>query len=459
MLLKNCLYRRLSLTTFFVIYLVVFARAQDGSSAVLAGFHSSCREKLLNMLPDSSVAVFFSAAPKNMSADVDYPYHQDADFYYLTGYREPSAVLILLKLDYTSAVLFVPPRDTASEIWTGRRMGVEGAKKILGMDTVFSLEKIESYNIDNQYIKHVYIKPLNEYNSGSRVAGDLSKSVMRKFQASGIKPDESLLPSLIPVLRAVKSEEETAWMKRAAAITCDAQKELMRTLDTSMYEYQAQAVVEYVFKSEGAEEPAFPSILGSGENSCILHYESNRKKMQGGELLVADIGAGYRGYAADVTRTMPVNGKFSAEQAAVYNIVLHAQEAGINACRPGVPFGFPGKVAMDSLAAGLKRLGIIRENDELRKYIPHGISHYVGLDVHDAGPADTLRPGNVITVEPGIYIPAGSPCDRKWWNTGVRIEDDILITGAGFEVLSAAAPKDIPSVEALMRKPSRIRGR
>jgi Xaa-Pro aminopeptidase len=221
-----------------------------------------------------------------------------------------------------------------------------------------------------------------------------------------------------------------------------------------MTEYQAQAILEYFFKHFGAEYPGFPSILGAGENSCILHYVTNRRTLADGDLLVADVGAEYHGYTADVTRTLPVNGKFSPEQKIIYDIVLEAQTAGIKAARAGNKFTEPHNKATEIIQKRLMEQGIIKSPMEHRLYFMHGTSHYLGLDVHDAGLYGSLAPGNVITVEPGVYIPEGSPCDPKWWNIGVRIEDDILITKGEPVNLSGAAPRTTEQIEALMKEES-----
>lgn len=217
-----------------------------------------------------------------------------------------------------------------------------------------------------------------------------------------------------------------------------------------MKEYQSQAIVEYVFKTNGAEYPGFPTIMGAGENTCVLHYTSNRKPLEKNDLLVSDIGAEYHGYTADVTRTLPVNGMFSEEQKIIYNIVLDAQKAGIAQCKKGNKFWDPHDAATKIIAAKLVELGIIDKTYQVKEYFMHGTSHYLGLDVHDAGLFGSLQPGNIITVEPGIYIPAGSSCDKKWWNIGVRIEDDILITEGEPINLSEKAPREIAEIEQLM---------
>jgi len=228
----------------------------------------------------------------------------------------------------------------------------------------------------------------------------------------------------------------------------------MKALVPGMKEYQAQGVVEYMFKKEGSEYVGYPSIVGGGENSCILHYETNRKKLDPGNLLVIDAGAEYHGYTADVTRTLPVDGTFSYEEKAIYNIVLEAQEAGIKASREGAEFRAPHNAAAAIIQKGLQDLGIIKNPEDYLKYFFHGTSHYLGLDVHDAGNYGKLAPNTIITVEPGIYIAAGSDCDPKWWNIGVRIEDDVLITASDPEILSGSLPKTIPEIEALMKQES-----
>ncbi len=265
--------------------------------------------------------------------------------------------------------------------------------------------------------------------------------------------DATVLESVLTDLREVKTKEEMRFLQRAIDITAAAHREAFRSIEPGLHEYEVEAVIEYVFHREGAEYTGFPSIVGSGENSIILHYESNRRQMEDGDLVVMDIGAEYRGYSADVTRTAPVNGRFSESQRLIYEAVLEAQEAAIAAARSGAGFRSLGAAASAVLADRLVELGIISDPAEVRRFFPHGVSHYLGLDVHDTGAYGTLRPGSVITVEPGIYIPPTEGVDERWWNIGVRIEDDILVTEDGPVVLSAAAPKSVEAIEALMTEP------
>lgn len=265
--------------------------------------------------------------------------------------------------------------------------------------------------------------------------------------------DATLLESVLTDLREVKTEEELRFLQEAIDITAAAHRAAFRSIEPGFREYEIEAVIEYVFQREGAEYPGFPSIVGSGENSVILHYESNRRRMEDGDVVVMDLGAEYRGYSADVTRTVPVSGRFSEPQRLIYESVLAAQEAAIAVARPGAGFRDLTAAASAVLAARLMDLGIISDPSGLTRFFPHGLSHYLGLDVHDVGTYGPLRPGNVITIEPGIYISPADDVDPRWWNIGVRIEDDVLITEDGAEVLSGAAPKTVEEIEALMAEP------
>jgi Xaa-Pro aminopeptidase len=261
--------------------------------------------------------------------------------------------------------------------------------------------------------------------------------------------DGTTLRGLVNRLRMIKTDEELALLRRAIDITSMAHREAMSAMRPGMHEYEVQAVIEYVFMREGAERPGFNSIVGSGENSVILHYSTNRRQMEDGDVVVVDIGAEYRGYVADVTRTYPVNGRFSDEQRAIYELVLQAQQAGIEAAQVGAPFGAPGQAATVVIAEGLQRLGLIDRPEQVRRFFMHGTSHYLGLAVHDVGDFGPLQAGQAITVEPGIYIRPAEDIDPRWWNIGVRIEDDILIRPEGPELLSTS-PWSVSEIEALM---------
>ncbi|MCA0268548.1 MAG: aminopeptidase P N-terminal domain-containing protein [Bacteroidetes bacterium] len=264
--------------------------------------------------------------------------------------------------------------------------------------------------------------------------------------------DVAVVPQALARLRAIKTAEELALMRRAVNASVAGHVEMMRSTEPGMTENDVQAIGEYVFRRHGAEAVGYGSIVGAGENSTILHYVDNRRTLQNGDLVLVDMGAEYHGYTADVTRTFPANGRFTAEQKAIYDLVLAAQQAGIEACRPGQPFTAPGQAATRVIAEGLRRLGLIRTDEDVRNFFMHGTSHYLGLFVHDVGDYGALAPGMVLTVEPGIYIKPSPNVDPKWWNIGVRIEDDILVTSAAPENLSDAAPRTTEAIEALMRQ-------
>lgn len=276
----------------------------------------------------------------------------------------------------------------------------------------------------------------------------------RRAEILGGRPDGTRLRVVLDRLRVEKTEEELRVLRRAIDITVAAHREVMRQVEPGWAEYEVEALLEYVFKREGAQYPAFQSIVGSGENSVILHYETNRRTMEGGDVVVIDVGAEVHGYAADVTRTLPVSGRFTEEQRAVYDVVLAAQRAAIDVALVGSSFGATHYEASRVLAEGLARLGLLNDAGDrqaLNRFFMHGTSHYLGLDVHDVGDGGPLTAGTVITVEPGLYIPAAPDIDERWWNIGVRIEDDVLITDDGPVVLSGDAPRTAAEVERAMR--------
>jgi len=418
-------------------------------------FHSGRRDALRKLMDDSSVAVFFSSTEKTRSNDVEYEFHQDPNLFYLTGLKEPDAVLFVFKNEVQfdnfsgNEILFLQDRDPKSERWTGKLLGTDGAKNVLGIQNAFSSASFSEYKIAFSSFKKVYF-----IEQKKEEVTALSKQFAVKLFLAKPNTDTYSLKEMMAKLREIKTKEELDLMRKAINITCDGIKEAMKAIEPGMHEYDAEAIVEYIFKSKGAEDAGYPSIVGGGENSCILHYETNRKKLVAKDMLVCDVGAEYHGYSADVTRTYPVSGKFSEEQKAIYTIVLDAQTAGIAHCKPGEDFRAPHKAAMEVVQKRLMELGVIKMPNEVMKYFFHGTSHYLGLDVHDEGTHGRLLPNSVITVEPGIYIPFGSDCDEKWWGIGIRIEDDVLITETEPEVLSACVPKTTDEIEALMKQES-----
>lgn len=426
-------------------------------------FHKGRRDALRALMPDSSVAVFFSAPVHTRANDVTFDFHQDPNLYYLTGLREPNAVLLVFKekrkIDslFTDEILFVQKRSPREEVWTGRRLGPTGAKEQLKLNAVLEGKDFASLDIDYSKFSNVWYFPLpDDVRDNRDDNADLFSLVehFRKRTDKNKNNDNTRLGESMALLRQIKTPEEMVLLRRAIEISNEAHMELMRAMDSTWTEYQVQAAIQYEFMKHGAEACGYPSICGAGENSCILHYVTNRKPMDHNDLIVVDCGAEYHGYTADITRTLPANGRYSPEQKAIYDIVLAAQLAGITKCKKGNEFRDPHNAAVAVIKKRLKALGIIEKEEDYSMYFFHGTSHYLGLDVHDAGLYGPLQPGNVITVEPGIYIPAGSPCDPKWWNIGVRIEDDVLITDGEPEVLSGAVPKTTDAIEKMMAEES-----
>jgi Xaa-Pro aminopeptidase len=265
--------------------------------------------------------------------------------------------------------------------------------------------------------------------------------------------DAETLKKIMADLREVKTPQEIDLLRKAVYISCMGQVEVMKSMHPNMSEAEIQGIQEFVFKKYGSEYEGYPSIVGAGHNGCVLHYIDNSKLNVGNELVLMDLGAEYHGYTADVTRTIPANGKFTPEQKAIYDLVLEAQEESFKICKPGLPIRATTQRSREVIAAGLVKLGIIDDPKDVGTYFPHGVSHHIGLDVHDPGNYENFEKDMVLTVEPGIYIPIDSPCDPKWWGIAVRIEDDILITQDGYELLSDVAPRTTEGIEAMMAQP------
>lgn len=460
-----------------LLLLPVFGLAQDipikikgelyDSDRLTPEFHQGRRDALRALMPEGSVAIFFANPVRNRNNDVDYEYAQNPDFYYLTGLLEPNAVVLIFKEETkingikTKEVIFVQDRNPKRETWEGKRLGIEGVRTKLGFNVVLLNSEFQNTAFDFSSFKTI-LPPFNfrdvRNEDGDGDLYDLWKSFETRTEKLGDLKNAKQQEELMSKLRMYKQPEELTLLRKAISITCEAENQLMRAAKPNMTEYQSEAIVEFFFKHRGAEFEGYPSILGSGENSCVLHYNTNRKRFENGDLLLSDVGAEYHGYTADVTRTFPVNGKFSPEQRIIYELVLEAQTQGINACLSGNGFWDPHQAAAKVIGKGLKKLGIIKDETEYRRYFIHGTSHYLGLDVHDLGLYGPLEPGQVITVEPGIYIPEGSDCDPKWWNIGIRIEDDILITNGQPENLSAGSPRTIAEIEAIMQLDSPLKG-
>ncbi len=427
-------------------------------------FHASRRKLLLDSMQPNSIALFRASEEKNRSNDNNYEYHQDPKFYYLTGCLEPSSALLLSKDGvslpdgrFVHEILFLQNRNPKQETWTGRRLGQQGARSVLKFDTAMSIDSLPAMlRAVLPKAQFFYYDPhfgtphepvLNDTvlltDVGDR---DLIKETYRNLEIT------TSLTHVLAELREVKTPEELRLMRKAIAISNEAHNAVIHDARPGWFEYQIQAEAEDIFTKSGAEYTAYPCIVGSGPNSTILHYETNRRKTESGDFIEMDMGAEYHGYCADITRSFPISGEFTPEQRAIYSLVLAAQDSGIKACIAGAPFQSAHFAALSVIKNGLLKLGILQDSNQFKRYFMHGTSHYLGLDVHDAGTGGPLAPGNVLTVEPGIYIAAGSPCDPKWWNTGCRIEDDILVTDHGPEILSIHSPRKVDDVEKMMQR-------
>lgn len=435
----------------------------------MVDFYAQRRQRVMDLI-GGGTAVFASAPPAVMHHDVEYPFRQDSNFYYLTGFNEPEAVAVLAPHhDEHRFVLFVRPKDLEKEIWSGYRVGLDQAKERYGADAVYPMAELDEHL--PQYLAgadRLYYHFGHDQGFNATILRHWQR-LIATYPKRGTGPvaieDAGLL---MQTLRRVKDSDELDRLRRAMAIAAKAHNHAREVTAPGRYEYEIQAEMEHIFRLEGAMGTAYPSIVASGENACILHYIENNRQMQAGDLLLIDAGCAYDYYNADITRTFPVGGQFTAEQRILYELVLEAQIQAIAAVKPGAPFNAFHDAATRTLTEGMVDLGLlVGEVDTLieekkhKAFFMHGTGHFLGLDVHDAGilrNADkTWKPfevGNVVTVEPGIYIspyyePAeGQPqIDDRWRGLGIRIEDDVLVTATGHEVLTAAVPKALGDLE------------
>lgn len=418
------------------------------------------------MIGSDSIAILPTASVYIRNRDVEFPFRPDSDFFYLTGYPEPEAVAVLIP-DRTDGefILFCRDKDIEMETWHGRRVGLEGALKIYGADDAFPIEDMDDILpglIEGH--ERVFYNMGNDQSFDQRVLGWVNQ-IRDKARTGVVAPDEFIsLNHFLHDMRLYKSRHEIKLMKKAAKISAAAHKRVISYCKPGMHEYQLEAELVHEFMLNGSRAAAYPSIVGSGENGCILHYTENQDEVADGDLLLIDAGAEYHGYASDITRTFPANGKFSKAQRQAYDLVLKAQLAAIEQVQPGNHWNDPHDAAVRVLTEGMVELGILKGDvDELikdhvyTKYYMHRTGHWIGMDVHDVGDYKVdnewrmLEPGMVLTIEPGLYMPAEAKgLAKKWWNIGIRIEDDVLVTKDGYEVLTKDVPKTADEIEALM---------
>jgi len=447
-------------------------------------FHQAKREELRKIMPPNSVAVLFANPIRSRSNDGLYKYHPDPNFYYLTGHREPHAVLLIFKdkqmvnkIEFNE-IIFVRQHDALKELYDGERLGKEGAREKLKFKVTYEGPEFENFNLDfSKFDKVLFYDFFNDVRDTNE-PGDLYKLIEQFKQKVGykdkklnvaIEPEKNnidvvTLDALMKKLRGIKSPEEIELLRKAVNISTVGQLEVMKFIKPGMSEMQIHGLHEFIHKSYTAEDQGYQSIVGAGHNGCVLHYrESQKPAVEDGELILMDVGAQYHGYTADITRTIPVNGKFSKEQKLIYDLVYKAQTAAWGICKEGTTFDALKKVTEDVINDGLVELKLYKSTkpeDTIdpvtgrNRYNPHGCCHHIGLDVHDKGEYDILKEGMVITIEPGIYIRNGSPADQKWWNIPVRIEDDFLVKKDGCELLSTMAPRKSAEIETVMNESS-----
>jgi Xaa-Pro aminopeptidase len=425
------------------------------------------RIRLMEQMDEGSIAIIPSATEIIRNNDVHFGFRQNSDFQYLTGFDEPDSLAVLMPgREQAEYVLFVRDKDKEREIWDGYRAGPDGAVEQYGADDAFPIDDIDDIlpglmegrtrvyahmGVDSGF-DHQLMTWLNQIRS--------------KVRQGAVPPDDfSDIAHILHDMRLKKSKQEVAIMADASRISAAAHTRAMKSCKPGMFEYQLQAEIEHECMMSGSPRPAYSAIVGGGKNACVLHYVENNQKLQDGDLVLIDAGAELEYYAADITRTFPVNGKFTDEQRAIYELVLKSQYAAIEAVKPGAHWNEPHEVVVEILTEGLVELGLLKgdvkqliEDEAYKEYFMHKTGHWLGMDVHDVGDYKVggewrvLEPGMVLTIEPGIYVsPDNEDVDAKWRGIGVRIEDDIVVTKDGRDVLTKDVVKEIADIEALMQ--------
>ena len=424
------------------------------------------RQALLAKMAPASAAVIFAAPEVTRSNDSEYPYRQNSDFWYFTGFNEPEALLLLVKSDETHnhSVLFNRVRDKQAEIWFGRRLGQEAAPEALGVDRALAWDTLsEQLHLLLNGLDVIY-HAQGEYDFADRIVFSALDRLRHGFRQNLQAP--ATLTDWRPwvhEMRLFKGPEELDILRRAGKISALAHTRAMQACRPGLFEYQLAGEIHHEFTRHGARHPSYNTIVGGGENACILHYTENESELRAGDLVLIDAGCEFHGYAGDITRTFPVNGKFTAAQRAIYDIVLASLNKALSLFRPGTSIREVNQEVVRIMVSGLVELGVMQGDVELliaenahRQFFMHGLSHWLGLDVHDVGHYGTpdrgrpLEPGMVLTVEPGLYIAPDADVPAEYRGIGIRIEDDIVITEQGNENLTDSVVKDADAIEALM---------
>jgi Xaa-Pro aminopeptidase len=421
-------------------------------------------EEFMRRMDQKSVAIIPAAREATRSNDTQYRFRQDSDFYYLTGFEEPEAIAVIAPGREQKYTLFVRPRDPEQEIWVGRRAGVEGAKTDFGADESFSIAEFPEKLLDIlDGAENLYYRLGAYLDLDDRIIRKIAE--MRALNRKPIHPPRTVIDpaTIIHEMRVLKSPEEIELMQKAADIAAEAHVAAMKAARPGMKEYEVEALIEQVFRRHGSG-PSYTSIVGAGANATILHYINNDGDLRDGELLLVDAGAEYKGYASDITRTYPINGRYTEGQREIYDLVLETQMSCVEMVRPGTTHDELKQHSVEMLTEGMVRLGLLKgkpadliKEEKYKQFYMHGLGHLLGIDVHDVGiyyydkQSRALEPGVVMTVEPGIYVaPDTKDVPEKYLGIGVRIEDDVLCTSNGPRVLTTKVPKNADEIESLM---------
>lgn len=425
------------------------------------------RQELMNLMGKGSMAILPSAPERIRNRDVYHPYRADSNFYYLTGFAEPESLAVLVPhREQGQFLLFCRERDPEKETWHGRRAGLEGACEQYGADDAFPITDIDDIVPGLlEKCRRLYY-PIGCYPEFDGKVLEWLNQLREKVRIGVQIPAEMVaLDHILHEMRLFKSEAELQIMRQAAAVTIRAHKRAMEFCRPGLFEYELEAEIAHEFLCHGSRSAAYPTIVGGGENGCILHYTENNAVLKTGDLVLIDAGAEFDYYASDITRTFPVNGRFSEPQRILYELVLKAQIAAIAKVQPGHHWNEPHETAVRVITQGLVDLGLLSgdvdtliKEENYKRFYMHRSGHWLGMDVHDVGDYKIdeewreLEPGMVVTIEPGLYVSSSEDIPKKWWNIGIRIEDNVAVTAKGQEVLTAAMPKTVADIERLMAK-------
>jgi Xaa-Pro aminopeptidase len=425
------------------------------------------RKQLMQRIGKGNIALLGSSPTKIRNRDVHYPFRQDSDFYYLTGFSEPDAMAVFIPgREQGEYILFCREFDETKALWEGAHAGLDGATSHYQADDAFPIDDLDEILPGMLENKHKVFYPMGRDSDLDHRLLDWINHIKGQSRSGIVAPGELVsLEHILHEMRLFKSQEEIKLMRRAAEVSAQGHIRAMQSCKAGLYEYQIEADLVHHFMQQGLRSVAYPSIVAGGKNACVLHYTENSDKLKNGDLLLIDAGAECDHYAADITRTFPISGRFTEAQKQLYQLVLDAQSAAIEQIKPGIPWHYAHDASVETLTKGLVSLGLLEgkvktliKKEKFKQFYMHRIGHWLGMDVHDVGDYKVdqkwrlLEPGMVLTIEPGLYIPADcKTVDEKWRGIGIRIEDDLLVTEHGYEILTASVPKTVIEIEALMQ--------